>query len=88
MMYWIEYTDGTKRVFDAKDKQAAYHYFYNEGDHAFDYGPVEEASIEVATLDWMTEVDPYEGQAVHRTRSGKGAVGQAIAKSKLPPNCS
>ena len=42
-------------------------------------------------LDWMTEADPYEGQAVHKTKKGKGAVGQAIAKDKLrklPPNCS
>lgn len=42
-------------------------------------------------LDWMTEVDPNEGQEIHRTKGGKGAVGQAIAKDKLrklPPNCS
>jgi len=42
-------------------------------------------------LDWMTVVDPNEGQEIHRTKGGKGAVGQAIAKDKLrklPPNCS
>jgi hypothetical protein len=42
-------------------------------------------------LDWMTEVDPNEGQEMHKTRGGKGIVGQAIArdkKHKLPPNCS
>ena len=42
-------------------------------------------------LDWMTEVDPNEGQETHKTRGGKGIVGQAIArdkKYKLPPNCS
>ena len=47
-------------------------------------------------LDWMTEIkDPGlvpEGQKeLHKTRGGKGAVGQAIArdkKHKLPPNCS
>jgi len=42
-------------------------------------------------IGWMVEADPFEGQAVHRTKDGKGAVGQAIAKDKLrklPPNCS
>ena len=49
-----------------------------------------------AELDWMTEIkDPDlvpEGQKeLHKTKGGKGAVGQAIAKDKLrklPPNCS
>ena len=43
------------------------------------------------TMGWMYEVDPNEGQEIHKTRKGKGAVGQAIAKDKkrkLPPNCS
>ena len=47
-------------------------------------------------MDWMTEIkDPDlvpEGQKErHKTRGGKGAVGQAIAKDKkrrTPPNCS
>ncbi len=41
--------------------------------------------------DWMTEVDPNEGQEMHKTRGGKGIVAQAIARGKsrkLPPNCS
>ncbi len=38
---------------------------------------------------WMIEADPYEGQAAHRTKGGKGVIGQALAKyKKLPPNCS
>ena len=39
-------------------------------------------------LGWMDVVDPNEGQVIHKTKGGKGAVGQAIAKSKTPPNCS
>ena len=41
MKYWIEYTNGEKHVFEAEDKKAAYDYFYNEGDHAYDYGPLD-----------------------------------------------
>ena len=40
------------------------------------------------TMGWMTEADPNEGQEIHKTKGGKGVVGQAIAKSKQPPNCS
>lgn len=39
----------------------------------------------------MTEVDPNEGQEIHKTRGGEGTVGQAIIRDKLrklPPNCS
>ena len=53
---------------------------------------------EVTTFaDWLDVVDNpdliSEGgqQEIHKTKSGKGAVGQAIAKDKLrklPPNCS
>jgi hypothetical protein len=39
-------------------------------------------------MDWLDEADPNEGQEIHRTKGGKGAVGQAIAKSKRLPNCS
>lgn len=47
--------------------------------------------------DWMTTIDNpdliSEGgqQEIHKTKAGKGAVAQAIAKDKLrklPPNCS
>ena len=44
-----------------------------------------------ATQDWMVVVEDDEGQVKHRTRGGKGVVGQAIAKDKhkrRPPNCS
>ncbi len=50
-----------------------------------------EKSDKIFELDWMTEVDPNEGQEIHKTRGGKGVVGQAIArdkKHKQPPNCS
>jgi len=39
--WWIEYTDGTRRIFQAPDKVAAHHYFMMEGDHAYNYGLVE-----------------------------------------------
>ena len=86
--HWIKYTDGSTRLFYAENETEAHHYFMMEGDHGYDYGYIENLKIDTESLDWMTEVDPYEGQAVHRTRSGKGAVGQAIARHKLPPNCS
>ena len=47
--------------------------------------------------DWMGTIDNPEliseggQQEIHKTKAGKGAVGQAIAKDKLrklPPNCS
>ena len=47
--------------------------------------------------DWMTTIDNSdlisEGgqQEIHKTKAGKGAVAQAIARDKLrklPPNCS
>ncbi len=53
---------------------------------------------EITTFqDWMYQIDNpdliSEGgqQEIHKTKGGKGAVGQAIAKDKLrklPPNCS
>ena len=47
-------------------------------------------------LDWMTEIKnpdlvPEGQKELHKTRGGKGAVSQAIARDKLrklPPNCS
>ena len=48
-------------------------------------------TYEATMGDWFDVVDPNEGQEIHRTRKGKGVVGQAIAKDKkrkLPPNCS
>ena len=36
--YWIEYTNGERKVFEAKDSKAAHHYFMMEGDHAYAYG--------------------------------------------------
>ena len=48
-------------------------------------------------VEWMYQIDNpdliSEGgqQEIHKTKGGKGAVGQAIAKDKLrklPPNCS
>ena len=87
--YWIEDNFGKRTTYYAKDETAARHYFMMEGDHVYNFGPIKETRIETKeTMGWMTEADPYEGQAVHRTRSGKGAVGQAIAKHKRPPNCS
>lgn len=51
---------------------------------------------EITTFqDWMTSIDNpdliSEGgqQEIHKTKGGKGAVGQAIARSKsMLPNCS
>ena len=51
----------------------------------------------IGEMGWMYEIDNpdliSEGgqQEIHKTKGGKGAVGQAIAKDKLrklPPNCS
>ena len=39
--WWIEYIDGTRKIFQAPDRVAAHHYFMMEGDHAYDYGLVE-----------------------------------------------
>jgi hypothetical protein len=38
MRYWIEYTDGSRKEFEASTKVEALHYFMMEGDHAFNYG--------------------------------------------------
>ena len=90
--YWIEYTDSTKRMFYAESDADARHYFMMEGDHAYDYGPIEKLHVDV--MDWITVINNPEliseggQQEMHRTRSGKGAVGQAIARHKKPPNCS
>ena len=87
MKYWIRYTDDTVKHFDADSDKEALHYFRMEGDHAHDYGRVRLQPPAVAYDGWMTvDDDPYPGQAVHRTRKGKGVVGQAIAKHKK--NCS
>ena len=87
MKYWIRYTNDTVNHFEADSDKEAHHYFMMEGDHAYDYGLVQ--VVPPAVTGWIEVVDDkYEGQAVHRTRSGKGAVGQAIAKHKKPPNCS
>ena len=90
MLYWIEYTDGTTSTFAADNPQEARHYFQMEGDHAFDFGPVDKPEFPPAVSGWMETVDKeeFEGKAIHRTRKGKGVVGQAIAKHKQPPNCS
>jgi len=42
MKYWIEYVDGTRRTFEAENDIEARHYFMMEGDHAHDYGPIED----------------------------------------------
>lgn len=85
MKYWIKYTDDTVKHFDADSDKEALHYFRMEGDHAYNYGRVRLCPPSVYYDGWLTEADPYEGQVVHRTRKGKGAVGQAIDKHK---NCS
>ena len=36
-IYIIEYTDGSRRCFEAKDEKEARHYFMMEGDHAHNY---------------------------------------------------
>ena len=87
MKYWIKYIDETVDHFDADSDDDAHHYFMMEGDHAYDYGPVRlcPPTLTGAASGWMVvDEDPYEGQVPHRTRKGKGAVGQAIAKHK---NC-
>ena len=45
--YWIEYTDGTKRLYYATDGAAALHYFMMEGDHAYTYGPIENILLQL-----------------------------------------
>ena len=84
--YWIEYTNDETHFFFAENDTEARHYFMMEGDHAHNYGPIDSVRIELAG--GIVEADTNEGKAVHRTRSGKGAVGQAIARHKQPPNCS
>ncbi len=87
--YWIEYTDGTTRTFFAENDLEAHHYFMMEGDHAHNFGHIDAPLYPPAAVDgWMEVVDEDEGKVKHRTRSGKGLVGQAIARHKLPPNCS
>ena len=36
--YWLEDTTGKYQIFEAKDREAAHHYFMMSGDHAYDYG--------------------------------------------------
>ena len=38
--WWIEYTDGTRKIFQAADYSSAHHYFMMEGRHALDFGLV------------------------------------------------
>jgi len=40
--FYIQYTDGTRRVFTASTVAEAYHYFMMEGDHAVCWGRVED----------------------------------------------
>jgi len=42
MKYWIEYVDGSRKIFVAENDIEARHYFMMEGDHAYDYGPMED----------------------------------------------
>jgi hypothetical protein len=42
MKFWIEYVDGTIKEFEADNKRAAFHYFYMEGDHAYNVGSYDE----------------------------------------------
>ena len=38
MKYWLQDTQGKYHIFEAKDAQDAYDYFFNSGDRAYDYG--------------------------------------------------
>ena len=83
MLYWIEYTDGSTAIFEVSSQEEAREYFQMEGDHAVDFGPLNKEPYPLeGQTGWMVEVDPNEGQAIHRTRKGKGAVGQAIQRHK------
>lgn len=50
--YWIEYTTGEVRFFEAPSSQEAYWYVKMEGDHVLDYGEVEKREASGGPIGW------------------------------------
>lgn len=68
--YWIEYLSGHISYFYAKSEEAARHRFMMEGDHAWNYGRVENRAL--------AETDQHEFEELGRLVRYQQALPQLI----------